>query len=202
MKAMQTPEGYWKTRWPPAADEFGRPADHGAGRLYLEALRASGRSGRDPARVARAAAWLEKATREHPGAGIPVDGPGLVRRGAAAIQRAANALAAAQRADGGWNQLDGMGSDAYATGQALYALNAAGKMPTSDAVYQKGVQYLLRSQDADGSWHVKTRSIWVQPYFESGFPYGQDQFISAAGTAWATMALSMTIDAPRLSSSN
>jgi hypothetical protein len=26
-------------------------------------------------------------------------------------------------------------------------------------------------------------SIWIQPYFESGFPYGTDQWISAAGTS-------------------
>jgi len=41
---------------------------------------------------------------------------------------------------------------------------------------------------------VKTRSIWIQPYFESGFPYGTDQWISAAGTSWATIALSLTVD--------
>ena len=39
----------------------------------------------------------------------------------------------------------------------------------------------------------------LQPYFDSGFPYGQDQWISAAGTAWATMALSVTVEAPRVS---
>ena len=77
-----------------------------------------------------------------------------------------------QRADGGWNQLPSMGSDAYATGQALYALNTAGRMAASDPVYARGVKYLLSTQAADGSWHVKSRSIWVQPYFESGFPYG------------------------------
>ena len=87
-----------------------------------------------------------------------------------------------------------MGSDAYATGEALYALNSAGKMPAADPVYAKGVKYLLNTQAADGSWHVKTRSIWIQPYFESGFPYGHDQWISAAGTSWATMALSLTVD--------
>jgi hypothetical protein len=43
---------------------------------------------------------------------------------------------------------------------------------------------------------VKTRSIWLQPYFESGFPYGRDQFISTAGTAWASMALA-TVNIPR-----
>jgi len=29
----------------------------------------------------------------------------------------------------------------------------------------------------------------IQPYFESGFPYQHDQWISFAGTAWADMAL-------------
>jgi hypothetical protein len=87
-----------------------------------------------------------------------------------------------------------MGSDAYATGEALYALNAAGRMPVTDQVYTKGVKYLLNTQAADGSWHVKSRSIWVQPYFESGFPYGHDQWISAAGTSWAAMALSLTVE--------
>ena len=43
-------------------------------------------------------------------------------------------------------------------------------MPTTDPVYVNGVKYLLRTQAADGSWYVKSRSIWLQPYFESGFP--------------------------------
>ena len=93
-----------------------------------------------------------------------------------------------------------MGVDAYATGQALYALQAAGKMPVSAPVYKKGVDFLLNSQAADGSWHVKSRSIWIQPYFEGGFPYDHDQWISAAGTAWASMALSLTAEPQKLSS--
>ena len=108
-------------------------------------------------------------------------------------------LTATQRADGGWSQLATMGSDAYATGEALYALNAAGKMPTTNPVYQKGVKYLLRTQGADGAWHVASRSIWVQPYFESGFPHGHDQWISAAGTSWAAMALSLTVEPQEIS---
>src|SRR5204863_10178270 len=108
---------------------------------------------------------------------------------------AKNDLVATQRADGGWNQLAAMDSDAYATGEALYALNIGGKAPSTDAVYRKGVAYLLNTQAADGSWHVNSRSIWLQPYFESGFPYGTDQWISAAGTGWAAIALSLTVDA-------
>jgi hypothetical protein len=60
-------------------------------------------------------------------------------------------------------------------------------------VYRRGTDFLLRTQAADGTWLVKTRSIWLQPYFESGFPYGRDQFISTAGTAWASMALSAAV---------
>ena len=94
-----------------------------------------------------------------------------------------------QQADGGWSQLADIESDAYATGQVLYALHTAAQMSATDPIYRKGVDFLLRTQAADGTWRVKTRAIWVQPYFESGFPYGQDQFISTAGTAWAVMAL-------------
>ena len=92
-----------------------------------------------------------------------------------------------------------MGSDAYATGEALYALHLAGKMKITDDVYQRGVRYLLRTQALDGSWHVKTRSFPLQPYFESGFPYGPDQWISASGTSWASMALSLAAEPERLS---
>ena len=89
--------------------------------------------------------------------------------------------------------MPGMESDAYATGQALYALSVAAQMSLSDPEYRRGIDYLRRTQADDGSWYVKTRSIWLQPYFESGFPYGQDQFISAAGTAWASIALSTAV---------
>jgi ankyrin repeat protein len=93
-----------------------------------------------------------------------------------------------QRTDGGWSQLPTMLSDAYATGQALFALRMAGR-PASDAIYRRGVAYLLRTQLDDGTWHVRSRAIGFQPYFETGFPHGVDQFISAAATAWAVMAL-------------
>ena len=48
---------------------------------------------------------------------------------------------------------------------------------------------LLRTQLADGSWHVRSRAAKFQPYFESGFPHGHDQWISSAGTAWAAIGL-------------
>jgi len=48
---------------------------------------------------------------------------------------------------------------------------------------------LLSTQLEDGSWHVGTRTIPLQPYFDSEFPHERDQFVSAAATNWATMAL-------------
>jgi Ankyrin repeats (many copies) len=46
------------------------------------------------------------------------------------------------------------------------------------------------------SWLVRTRALPIQPHFESGFPYGRDQFISAAGSNWATMALALAYVKP------
>ena len=108
------------------------------------------------------------------------------------LREAASELIAAQRADGGWAQLKTLESDAYATGQVLYALFQSRAVKTADEVYRLGTAYLLRTQAADGTWHVKSRAIGFQPYFESGYPYGHDQWISAAGASWATLALAVT----------
>jgi ankyrin repeat protein len=105
------------------------------------------------------------------------------------IQFQTSALVAQQRHDGGWAQLEKLDSDAYATGLTLYALHHGGGIATSDRAYQDGVNYLLKSQLPDGSWHVKTRSFPFQPYFESGFPHGPDQWISASATGFAAAAL-------------
>ncbi len=98
-------------------------------------------------------------------------------------------ILAAQRGDGGWAQTPELASDAYATGQTLYALHEAG-VPASDAAYRRGAEFLLKTQLADGSWHVISRAPKLQPYFQSGFPHDHDQWISSMGTAWATIALS------------
>jgi ankyrin repeat protein len=105
------------------------------------------------------------------------------------IRGAARELLAGQRADGGWGQTPAMGSDAFATGQALAALHESGAVSTDDPAYQRGVKFLLSTQLADGSWYVRTRSIPLQPHFESGFPHGKDQWVSVAATNWAATAL-------------
>jgi hypothetical protein len=105
------------------------------------------------------------------------------------IRKSASKLLKLQRSDGGWGQIPALASDAYATGQALVALSESGVLKPDDAQYQRGVRYLVDSQMEDGSWLVRTRSPSFQPYFDSDFPHGYDQFISAAASNWAMMAL-------------
>jgi mono/diheme cytochrome c family protein len=104
-----------------------------------------------------------------------------------------DALKAAQSSDGSWSQLPDLAGDAWATGSALVALNIAGKMRTHDPVYKKGLDYLLRTQFEDGSWYVRSRTWPFQPHFDSRFPHGKDQWISAPATAWAVMAMTLAV---------
>jgi hypothetical protein len=109
-----------------------------------------------------------------------------------AIKAGIQEIVRRQATTGGWSQLAQLDPDAYATGQSLIALHEAGIAVTDD-VYQRGVKFLLTTQYPDGSWFVRTRAFPVQPYFESGFPFGRHQWISAAGTAWAARAIALTL---------
>jgi len=113
------------------------------------------------------------------------------------LKKRASELLSMQHDDGGWSQLPALGSDAYATGQALVALERSRGITVSDTAYQRGVDFLLRTQLADGSWLVHTRSFPVQVYKESGYPHGPDQWISAAGSSWAAMALGLAAPVPQ-----
>ncbi len=112
-------------------------------------------------------------------------------------RRAASELLALQRPGGGWAQLPHMQPDAYSTGEALVALHEAGGVPVADPAWQKGLQFLLSTQDDRGAWHVHTRMLSPAPvspaYFETDFPYGHDQFLSTDATCWAAMALMLAL---------
>jgi squalene cyclase len=121
---------------------------------------------------------------------------GVVTAGASVsdLRKLAEPILAKQRPDGGFAQRDGFPSDAYATGMTLSALANAKVVQPSDDVFRKGARFLLTTQAPDGSWHVTSRATKFQIYFESGFPYGQDQWISTMATGWASAALSLAID--------
>jgi N-acyl-D-amino-acid deacylase len=106
---------------------------------------------------------------------------------------AAQDLLRTQHEEGGWAQLENMTSDAYATGTALVALHRTGSVASGDPAFLRGVQWLLKAQLPDGSWHVVSRAKPFQKYFESGYPHGKDQFISITAACWATTALALAL---------
>jgi ankyrin repeat protein len=193
--AQQTRDGSWHIGGiarPPMED-----GDFFRATLAIRAMQVYGAPGRAEEwkdRIAKAKAWLLQAkavTSEDRSMQLL----GLVYAGADAntIAKLAKAIVADQRGDGGWGQRDSMACDAYATGQSLYALQAAG-IKVSNPAYQKGVKFLLATQKDDGSWFVASRSAKFQPYFESSFPHGHNQWISSAATGWATAALAHALD--------
>jgi hypothetical protein len=117
---------------------------------------------------------------------------GLAWAGKKDLKGLADALERQQRDDGGWSQLAGLESDAYATGQALFALHAAG-VGSESARFKKGLAYLIKTQLEDGTWHVARRAFPFQPTMRSGFPHSRDSWISAAGTSWAAIGISLAL---------
>jgi hypothetical protein len=101
----------------------------------------------------------------------------------------ATKLRKAQSADGGWGQTRGAKSDAYATGQALYALAEAGVKPGDEAV-RKAQAFLATTQGKDGAWPMVSRAI-----MRDGKPPKNLAPITHAGSAWAVMGLVRTAPA-------
>jgi ankyrin repeat protein len=149
-------------------------------------------------RLARARTWLLRAQpRDTEDSTFRLFGLYWAGATSGELSRAARDLAALERPGGGWAELPHMQPDAYSTGEALVALHEAGGVPVTDPGWRKGLQYLLSTQDPQGAWHVHTRMLSPAtvspPYFESGFPYGHDQFLSTDGTCWAAMALMLAL---------
>lgn len=187
LAGVQRPDGRWRAsdlRPPQEGSHFASTA------LSLRVLATFGPPARRAEwseRIARARAWLIRTT--------PITTEdktfrllGLIWSGAdaSAISAAAAALQLEQRADGGWAQLSSLDSDAYATGQVLWALQAA-KLTPADPGIRRGLQYLVETEE-DGAWRVRSRVFAFQPSIH-GFRYGRDHWISAAATGWAAGAL-------------
>ncbi|MCC6365606.1 MAG: ankyrin repeat domain-containing protein [Bryobacterales bacterium] len=184
---QQMSDGRWVGFAPRPPLESG---DIQATAMSIRALRLYPMEGRRDelnARVAKAGMWLRRAvpvtTEEHVMRLLGLKWAGI---DAAEIRVSADRLMRLERAGGGWGQLPGLGSDAYATAKAVYALR---EVMGSSANVKAGMNYLRKTQLADGTWHVKTRSFALQPLRDTGFPHGRDQWISAAATSWAMIAL-------------
>jgi hypothetical protein len=94
-------------------------------------------------------------------------------------------LLARQQADGGWAWVrDNKGSDAFATGQALYALGLV-NLEGTDHVVHRAWDFLLRTQDKDGSWQTPQEAVNTRRRALNVYTYW--------GTAWATIGLLQTL---------
>ena len=170
-------------------------SDFTATYLALRALAAYGKDEqkeRIAGRVAKARQWLQstrpKDTEDRVFRLLALEQASASKE---SIRNAADDLLASRRADGAWSQLDGGTADAYATATALVGLHLAGGLATDSPAYRAGLRFLIASQREDGSWFVASRSKPFQPYFESGFPHGKDQFISMAASSWSVMAMAL-----------
>jgi hypothetical protein len=74
-----------------------------------------------------------------------------------AMQSTTDEILAMQQGDGGWRQNAEMTSDAYATGQTLYALSLAGYTAERPEI-RRAVDFLVATQKPDGSWPMTSRS--------------------------------------------
>jgi ankyrin repeat protein len=191
---IQGKDGQWFNNLP-------RPplqtSDVGATALAAHALAAYGppaRSREIHARLARARAWLRQVKPENTEEQA-YQIMGLVWAGepAAKTRKLAATLERGQRPNGGWAQLPGLESDAYATGQALYALHLVG-IRKDQTTMRNGLRYLVASQRPDGTWFAARRAFPFQPTMNSGYPHGRDSWISATAASWAVMALSAALE--------
>ncbi|HTI52269.1 MAG TPA: prenyltransferase/squalene oxidase repeat-containing protein [Planctomycetaceae bacterium] len=91
-----------------------------------------------------------------------------------------------QKSDGGWSQHPDLPSDAFATGQTMYALNVAGVKNDREEIV-RAVAFLVATQKDDGSWPMTSRN---HPGVETTRnPIRNPVPITYFGSAWGTLGL-------------
>jgi len=106
-----------------------------------------------------------------------------------AIAPIAAELLALQRPDGGWSQtIPEPVSDAFATGQTLYALALAGHT-VDELPIRRGLDFLVATQQPDGAWPMASRSS------PDGSPGSSKLLtpINCASASWAVLGMSRLV---------
>lgn len=102
------------------------------------------------------------------------------------LKKPIDQLLGRQKSDGGWSQTPDLPSDAYATGQTLWALSVAGVEAARPEI-RRAVEFLATTQRDDGSWPMKSRN---HPGVESKRdPLRNPMPITYFGATWATIGL-------------
>ena len=200
--SRQNPDGDWDGFHQRPPSSYSRMTMAALGLRAVQVYRHASQKSAADAAIARARAFLEsrrpRDTEERAYQLLGLKWAGADR---GTLQRLARELKAQQRPDGGWSSLAGRESDAYSTGQVLVALRDGGGVADIDRDWRRGIEYLMTTQAADGTWHTPSRlrppAPLSPPYFDAGYPHARDQFISMSGAGWAVMALSYALPPAR-----
>ncbi len=185
----QTEDGSWAS-WPETRPPIFGNSDETASALATLALLPAVAAGNAPAQAAvdKGVAWLEKTETDDDPQSIAMRLVLWTRLGRPREEwiPLTRRIQGRQREDGGWSQTAEGSSDAWATGQALYAL-AHSKLPDGEDAITRGRAFLLKTQREDGSWPMASR-----PQTPGG--EGADSLIpiTGAGSAWAVLGLVKT----------
>ena len=186
VKSEQTEDGSWSS-WPETRPPIFGSSDESMTALATLALVPAAAAGDDSAKSVRdkGIRWLTRTRTDDDPQSLAMR---LVlwqrlSRPAAEWEPLVKRIKERQNPDGGWSQAKGMASDAWATGQALYALAHAGIKP-DEPVIARAQEFLIRTQRDDGSWRMTSRP--VKPGGE-----GSKSLIpiTGAGSAWAILGL-------------
>jgi hypothetical protein len=186
VKSEQTENGSWST-WPETRPPIFGSSDESLTALATLALLPAAAAGDDSAKVARdkGIKWLTATRSDDDPQSLALRLILWQRLGRPAdeLSPLSKRVLERQNADGGWSQAKDMASDAWATGQALYALASAGLKP-DDSSITRGQAFLVKTQRADGSWPMTSR-----PTKPGGEGAKSLIPITGAGSAWAVLGL-------------
>jgi hypothetical protein len=189
VKSDQTRNGSWSA-WPETRPPIFGPSDESMTALAILALMPAATGGDEAAKSARdkAVRWLAESKTDDDPQSIALRLIIWERLGRPARECASliHRIKERQNADGGWSQTKDMPSDAWATGQALYALSHAGLRPPDPAI-QRGHAFLIETQRPDGSWPMTSRP--ARPNDQGAHNLIP---ITGAASAWAVMGLART----------
>jgi hypothetical protein len=186
VKEDQTENGSWAS-WPDTRPPIFGNSDESMTALAILALLPAATAGDEAAQAARdkSVHWLTETKTDDDPQSIAMrlvlwrrlDRP--KEEWAPLVQR----IRDRQNADGGWSQAADMASDAWATGQALYAL-AHADVPPDDPAVAQACAFLIKTQRDDGSWPMTSR-----PIKPGGTGSTSLIPITGGGSAWAVLGL-------------
>jgi hypothetical protein len=186
VKSDQTENGSWAS-WPQTRPPIFGNSDDSMTALATLTMLSAAATGDEKAMIARdkAVKWLAETKTDDDPQSLAMRLVLWKRldRPAAEWELLARRIKERQNSDGGWSQATDLASDAWATGQALYALAQAGIKPDEPAMVRAHT-FLIETQRDEGSWPMTSR-----PTTPGGKGSTSLVPITGAGSAWAVLGL-------------